>query len=34
MLKWLVPFAQELGMEMEKAEGPWDGEKIQAPLGW
>jgi hypothetical protein len=30
MLKWLVPFAQELGMEMEKAEGP-DGEKIKVP---
>lgn len=30
MLKWLVPVAQELGMELEKAKGP-DGEKIEVP---
>jgi hypothetical protein len=30
MLKWLVPVAQELGMEMEKAEGP-DGKKMKVP---
>ena len=30
MLKWLLPFAQEHDIEMEKAKGP-DGEKIKVP---